>query len=665
MIRLKILLGEGYSNSTDEAVKFSKFGDVQKGMEGKYGDGLLGGTFGVELEYKGEPEKREPVFEPFDDLDSFINANRSRLRNNFFDWLDDRRDDLNYKYAGEEAAEWDNKFGPIDGLLWSYQHPKPMHYDEQEKWQNMKDALDKQYAHWRSQELDGQLFTNFCQEAWEDGTGPYEFSYELEWDEDDDGEQSSTIAETIRFIRRLGEDCEEGDDADADTWAVGMDGSNVELRTKHLRLEDLPKLERVMGFLDSMDTTGNMSAHVHVGLPENFNAFDLLALWNLVDEEQVQIDIGLGRNLKQWSKLQDYLSNTLIKMLSQISPSIGEKNILPMRVLKRQLANSEKFTGTNLRAFFDHHTVEFRYFSSNIKGNPDLFFQWIKYFLLLPKIASTRSQVVLKEDVFKIVITRMGNDNIKVDKVDINKKVSTPGRPMSQLSIGTVEEPLKQRLAKKFGKKISDPSNPDDPTDPRFEDPAAFLPYTTTVMNHYGYALESGPEPNLRRARYVNVARDKTLTVYGNRSVRYSYLTIGNWGMSSWPTHTFPTWATFIHFALNPETMPNLPPIQVRPPQVRPAMIDLTEADNVMREVGYHIATGSPNNNTTSQRIYTNNDESKYVYVYADGRVKYLFTRENSNWDMYDFPNWGTLILFAHGLTNIPNIPSLRDNTPQ
>jgi hypothetical protein len=573
MIKLKIILTETLNSQlADESVKFSKFGDILKGMQEKYGSDLLSGTFGVELEYLGEGGNtlREPENREYEDLESFTSANYHSLKTNFFNWVDDEGDKLNNDYIEGKADKWDNTYGPIDIRTWLSRNPRPEGAWGAEAWEAASIKIKNEYKTWEQNVLQGDVFEKFCQKAWEDGTGPYEYEYEVDYDDygnEDETDQSNTIDETIRFISRLGERCINGNHANASTWAVGMDGDNVELRTRHLRLEDLPKLSKVMDFLTNMETTGNMSAHVHVGLPETFNAFDLLAMWNLVDEQQVTQDIGIGRNLESWSKLQNYLGGILVQNILSIAPESGADNIFPMKRLEQILRRSEKFTGTNLSAFFEHHTIEFRYFSSNIKNNANLFFKWIQYFLLLPKIASTRSQVILKNDYYmpgsveKIVITRRGADAIQIDKVTTGTKIPKPKLPMSQVSTSN-EDPntsLKQKLAKKFGKPIKNQFGSPIPT--------AIHPLVmdeiNSMMRRYGFIIERIPAHDTQqRTVYVNNERNKFLYVYPDRHVRYVYSYPGNGGLNNWTHHDFGTWNAFVDFVYLNSNTEGIPPIR-------------------------------------------------------------------------------------------------------
>jgi hypothetical protein len=84
-------------------------------------------------------------------------------------------------------------------------------------------------------------------------------------------------------------------------------------------------------------------------------------------------------------------------------------------------------------------TIEFRYLGSQLTRNPELFIKWIKYYLLLPKIAKSRNILVLKqnigqEDSQSVTVIRLSNGV----KFILNRRGSTPNLPSSDLKKGDV-----------------------------------------------------------------------------------------------------------------------------------------------------------------------------------------------------------------------------------
>jgi hypothetical protein len=142
--------------------------------------------------------------------------------------------------------------------------------------------------------------------------------------------------------------------------------------------------------------TGETSAHVHVGLPDGFSPYDLLAISTLVDEKAVKSTAGPERNLQSWAALRDAF---ISKVSGKLEAMIKEKNVTGIKISSEKLKVivkelSHKFTGTNISAYFNHKTVEFRYLGSNIK-NVDTLLKWVDYFMLLPKVAMTRNRIKL------------------------------------------------------------------------------------------------------------------------------------------------------------------------------------------------------------------------------------------------------------------------------
>ena len=225
-------------------------------------------------------------------------------------------------------------------------------------------------------------------------------------------------------------------------WGVGDDGDNVEIRSKHLKKSDFGALKAFMAFIKKQgyEVSGGTSAHVHVGVPKNFDYFDLLAMLTLVDEKKLVSDEGPGRLFGEWAKLRDGIEKQFSDKLKYSETLESGEEVIYDRSKMREFISvvAKKYSGTNISAFFEHGTVEFRYFSSRMINKPDTFLRWIEYFMLLPRVAMKRNKFEFAGYTF----VREGNNEIKVVK---GKKASTSNRKASDLKT-TVPPPQLSKL---------------------------------------------------------------------------------------------------------------------------------------------------------------------------------------------------------------------------
>lgn len=300
----------------EEAVVYSKFKGIKKGMEKRHGSKMVGGTFGVEFEFKpggGNLDYDYIMDELFNNKDVKIefekelDLKRRQLNHEYIRWHENLND-INY-IKPNNPPEWLNELGPIDVELWNETHPmvkNGYNNDELLKYKWFKDRTDIGIAYnsWENSLEYSDLYQEFINRIIDSDSWSNYIDYKGEVEADVD------IEEAILFLHNNGENVKRGDDSESDVWAVGMDINNVEIRSKHMTIRDIPILKKVLGWLRGKETNDNTSAHVHIGLPEGFNAFNLICLWDLVDEKQVKLDIGAGRNLN-WAKLQDDLRGRL------------------------------------------------------------------------------------------------------------------------------------------------------------------------------------------------------------------------------------------------------------------------------------------------------------------------------------------------------------------
>lgn len=401
-----------------EYVAYNKSHEIEKALVKKYGESAFGpGTFGVEFEFAPDGAPGTENFEEEllanvdpDYLVMAVGRRDFRFEHAYIDWLMDKRKDANRRmWRG-----WDDSYGPPSVDEWVEMNPEPEDEEEDKKseWEINKKDAEWEYRNWERRDMNDYM-SEFVSDL---GSGIWNYitvddvlrvirnrSERLYQDLTNKVDNSSDdIADATYFIEsKLGQKV--GPAPTETTWNVGMDGDNVEIRTRHLKKEEIPLAQEVLNWLkgNAKQTSGDTSAHVHVGLPKNFSAFSMLAMATLVDEKAVKVAAGPQRDLKSWAALRDQFE---VKITSKIEEILKEKGAPAMKIKDDKLREivkklSSKMTGTNISSVFERNTVEFRYLGSNIDSSATLG-GWIKYFMLLPKIAESRNQIKLGNVIF-------------------------------------------------------------------------------------------------------------------------------------------------------------------------------------------------------------------------------------------------------------------------
>jgi hypothetical protein len=370
-----------------------KFSDAQK-VQGKLTD-YKPGTFGIEIEFV--PTKEVDEARAKRAWDEYLINNDETLRDNFKE---------SKKRKVESPEEWLNN------------HPKP----DKEDFKDYQDYLDTLHD-WKQDKIDN--FNDFMYAFWE-------WRNDLNWEDHLDKEDflyktnvKADIALAGKILKDLGEEWVE-DNSTPTKWGVGEDYENIEIRSKYLTVQDIPKLEKILYKLKkSVKTTGGTSAHVHVGLQqfEDFNMVDLLATVKLIDENKMYQLAGPTRESK-WAlskqKVADFLFDKIKenKLLNDT-----KEEIISNETLKEIIKSIEtKYLGTNIKSFTKIGTVEFRYLSSLVLNQIDEFIETIQYFLMIPYIARRQDSVkLLTSSNQPIYFTRMPNNQVKISTTSTRK----------------------------------------------------------------------------------------------------------------------------------------------------------------------------------------------------------------------------------------------------
>lgn len=450
MIRLKELISE--------AVPFAKSPTVAQRLEKTKIPTISPETFGIDLEYEPSGEDFDASDHKDSIIDDMTGGRMWRTNEAYYDeWLQGRREYYNRNY-GFRGRDWDDSYGPIDLDTWESHNaePSPEEFygttdseDDDDaaykaahnEWTETRSDVDYTYRKWiRNDKND--FANDWAEEMIDDGDWTQYSS--LTPDELDDNSMAAEISKARSFIENNIGDPADDEDGTASSWGVGEDGSNVEIRSKHLTTSEFDKVKKILSFVRNKTIGGDTSAHVHIGLPSKFDAFDVIAMSDLVDEDSIQKAIGNDRNYSEWAKLNYDLAGDILRALSKFFKKyfknyhklsegqietdgqdlielIDTGWVIKLSTLDKILHdNMMKNRGTNLSAFWSHRTIEFRYWSSDAAArNPDNFIQWIRYFLLLPKVAHKRNKITIgtgRADSF--VCSREGTSHVRIELED-------------------------------------------------------------------------------------------------------------------------------------------------------------------------------------------------------------------------------------------------------
>jgi hypothetical protein len=260
----------------------------------------------------------------------------------------------------------------------------------------------------------------------------------------------------------LGENVRKDDKADKDTWAVGEDGPNVEMRSRHMSQtgHDFDIINKVGNWISNQPTHGKTGMHIHIGVPENFDVFDLLAMSTLVDEKAIQSEVSVDRDFSSYAKFRRSLSNAIfgriydyMRRQPDAEETVPKSFILTNIQVKEIMSNFDRNHGTNIAAFAEHKTIEFRYLGSDIA---DRVLKWISYFLLLPRVAKSKNKVILDSIYGERMIATRLSGKIKFTVFKINEprtKVPMPKEPADIIKQKSFELPSKLDIAKQSAAK--------------------------------------------------------------------------------------------------------------------------------------------------------------------------------------------------------------------
>lgn len=196
-------------------------------------------------------------------------------------------------------------------------------------------------------------------------------------------------------------------------WCVFEDEKGIaEISSRILTKNDYPVLNQIVHeIIERGRFTSGTGCHVHIGMPQNTNAFDLLAMVNIVDEDYL-INIS-GRDdpkIKTYAKLKENIFQAIYD--NYYDDQIVTSNDL-INFLHRRL---DRYFGVNaIFAFLKYGTVEIRTLTSKILSQQNLI-RIIDYFITLPHIAMTRQQFKFDLGDESLTLTRAFHSGVRINK---------------------------------------------------------------------------------------------------------------------------------------------------------------------------------------------------------------------------------------------------------
>ena len=449
-----------------EAVPFEKSTDIEYGLKAKY-DELEDYTFGVEFEFEPVVEEQDLSVDQIIEKLSDMLGSSYRYDNGLTDaynlWLEDKRKDAAKSWSRrygtiDNIDRYDEEYGPMSLDTFDSNIPEPVESDyateeeyneAYEKYDEVRNEVDSEYTRWERRHLNDYIDEYLRHLArsgeWTDFIPDSEMTVI---------DMQGGINSAYNFLERLGEDVKKDDKPDKNTWAVGEDGPNVEIRSRHMRQtgNDFDIISKVGDWVSDQRTHGKTGMHVHIGVPSDFDMFDVLAMSTLVDENAIKSEVAMDRDFNSFAKLRRSLSNSIYNRIHEYmrrqSENVPKSFILTNAQMKEILAGFDRNHGTNIAAFSEHKTIEFRYLGSDMAYKV---LRWISYFLLLPRIAKSRNQIKL-DTIYneQIVATRMpGKIKFDLFKTDEPRtSVPMPKEPADVIKQKAFELPSKLDIAK-------------------------------------------------------------------------------------------------------------------------------------------------------------------------------------------------------------------------
>lgn len=431
-----------YSHLVEAPVPMEKMREIRKGLKKKYGKkeykkNFIQNTFGFDVEFS-------PGY-----LDTYmIRDIISSMEDAYNSPVSDEWDDFKKEYIENSLEE--PSYSDIDD--WVNDNPEPIEpeegdFEDEESYDEAYEKYSKELSEWADakEEVENEIsdYENFGDMMDED-YGAFKDAF-IDWfiDNEKYKEHDDYFKEEVdHLIDNVVDGIRDIDSERYDEWVVEDDSGNLEVASPVSSTKDIPILKEVLEKLyDYYEAKGDTSAHIHIGVPEDFDMFDIIALYDLVDESKV-VEYGRAERFTQ-RKYQFF------RKLLNLLHDVGFDGKMSFDVAKKYI-EFEKFMGVNVSKIRQDvstskkgdrktknvggKTIEFRYPSSRILQDVDNFMDMIQYFMKLVQMAKSRNRVVARADdgSFMFEVTREGSD-VMGYRLDPKAKLKQSGRPASIL----------------------------------------------------------------------------------------------------------------------------------------------------------------------------------------------------------------------------------------
>lgn len=314
-----------------EAVKIDRFRKVRKSLDKvnkkKKQKKFIPGTFGfdIEFDYEENPDMTE-------EWRNYVLDNKDEFADKFREWLYTEHD-----LSFWDITEWEAKNPSPDRVL-PMEEPNRADYDTDEEytdaveiWEDHQmdyENYESELEEWTKQqsyveEQNEEWETAYDrQEYWKSFADDIDFEISNYIDFKDDSESRLNVYQNI-IERKLQESTQregDGENNYEDNWILSIDGGGQpEIASRILTRADIPVVRKLLSHLEDEPTSDGTSAHVHIGLPKDFDIFSLFALYGLVDEEYIK-KLLPNRKFGDFANLS---STTINKIKNILFPVIG------------------------------------------------------------------------------------------------------------------------------------------------------------------------------------------------------------------------------------------------------------------------------------------------------------------------------------------------------
>jgi hypothetical protein len=406
---------------TEAVVPFEKRREIRKGMAKKHGRKILKPyTFGFDIEFKVPLDEGSirsslehyefnvhPVNEDYKDW--VMSEKLSHLSEPEYEYVEDWESD-------HEEPDLDDYIEDLDEDHEDYDEDYEAAHNSWEEaantWAKEKFRIEEEIENWDNEveyaienSLDDYITHLIDSGEWSDivNVESGEIDYEID---EMRGEINDALQDHIPE--------EEFDDYDEEFlmgWDVSEDEArNYEITSPILTTKDFPMISDVLLVIGNYGESGNdTSAHIHIGIPDTFDYFDLMVLYDLVDEEYMK-KIQPNRKRK-YAGLKDVYFRKLGSVLRHKHKDgdvIDVEDLHEIGVEKHMGINISNVSGKITKDIKQGKkvstgvgtSIEFRYLSSEIfdgYNGIEEFFEMIDYFMMLLKIAEKRNSFKFKD----------------------------------------------------------------------------------------------------------------------------------------------------------------------------------------------------------------------------------------------------------------------------